>query len=96
MAPTKKPVPAKAKQKAAGFVNWSVFDPDTGEEVLRSRTGFRIFLNEHCTIQEKALLDIAKANDGNATLVAELRVIVAQDRPDVIDIAGIKVKQKAA
>jgi hypothetical protein len=89
-----KPVAAKAKQKAAGFVNWSVLDPKTGEVVLRSNRGFTIYLNEHCTREEKALLDIAIANGGSATLCAELRIIVAQERPDVIDISGIKLAPK--
>jgi len=91
-----KPVPAatKEKQKASAFVNWRIAD-EAGETVLRSSKGFPIFENEFLTLEEKALLQLARENNGTAVVVAELRIILAHDKPESLDISRIKlVSQK--
>lgn len=92
--PTKKPAvakPVKEKQKPQGYVNYRVAGDKPGDpDKLRSSKGFAIFKNEHTSLEEQALIDLAIANGGSAVFMAELRVIVAQEKP-VIDTSGIKL-----
>ena len=83
----------KEKQKAIAFVNWRIADEE-GETLLRSSKGFPIFDNEYCSLEEKALIELAKENDGTATVVAELRIIIAHDKPERLDISKIKLVPK--
>jgi hypothetical protein len=90
-----KPVVAAAKQKAAAFVNWSVLGAD-GKSVLRSNRGFSLFLNEHVTLEEKALIELAEANGGEAIVHAELRIMIAKEKPEKLDISAIPVIKRNA
>lgn len=83
-------VAAKEKQKAIAYVNWRIAD-DNDETLLRSSKGFPIFDNEYLTLEDKALVELAKNNGGTATVVAELRIIIAQDKPEMLDISKIKL-----
>lgn len=89
-----KPATAE-KAKPIGYVNWSVLGAD-GKSVLRSNRGFSIFDNEHCTLEEKALIELAKNHGGSATVNATITVIVAKDKPTSIDVTAIPVISKAA
>lgn len=86
----KGPQAAKEKQKPIAYVNWEIRDAD-GNVAIRSSKGFAIFDNEHLTIEERALVDLAISNDGSAKVDAELRIIVAQEKPE-IKTDGIKLK----
>ena len=86
----KTPAAAKEKQKAIAYVNWRIAD-DNDETLLRSSKGFPIFDNEYLTLEDKALVELAKNNGGTAIVVAELRVILAQDKPESLDISKIKL-----
>jgi len=87
---TKAPVVAKEKQKAMAYVNWRIAD-ENGDTLLRSSKGFAIFDNEYLTLEEKALVELAQSNNGTATVVAELRIILAQEKPEHLDISRIKL-----
>jgi len=92
-----KPVPAatKEKQKSVRHSLIGAFADEAGETVLRSSKGFPIFENEFLTLEEKALLQLARENNGTAVVVAELRIILAHDKPESLDISRIKlVSQK--
>ena len=88
--PAVKPAPAKDKAKAIAFVNWRIAN-DEGETLLRSTKGFSLFDNEYLTLEEKALINLAKSNGGSATVKAELRIVIHQDRPEQLDISKITV-----
>ncbi|RLB94660.1 MAG: hypothetical protein DRH26_00465 [Deltaproteobacteria bacterium] len=88
--PNKPVVAKKEKQKAVAFVNWSIKDED-GENILRSTRGFSLYDNEYLTLEEKALIQLAKDNDGSASVVAELRIVIAQEKPESLDISKIKL-----
>lgn len=81
---------AKEKEKAIGFVNWRIAD-EIGETLIRSSKGFALYDNKFSTLEEKALFDLAVANGGTAIVAAELRIIVAQEKPDHLDISKIKL-----
>jgi len=83
-----KPVLAKDKAKAIAFVNWRIAN-DKGETLLRSTKGFSLFDNEYLTLEEKALINLAKQNGGAATVKAELRIVIHQDKPESLDISKI-------
>lgn len=84
---------AKEKQKAVAFVNWRINDED-GEAILRSTKGFSLFDNEYLTLEEKALIQLAKDNGGSATVVAEMRIVIAQEKPESLDTSRIKLVSK--
>lgn len=86
-AAPKAPV-AFAKAKAVAFVNWRIAN-DEGETILRSTKGFSLFDNEYLTLEEKALINLAKSNGGSATVKAELRIVIHQDKPESLDISKI-------
>jgi hypothetical protein len=88
-----KPV-TKEKAKALAFVNWTIRGED-GKVLLRSTRGFSLLDNEYLTLEEKALIELATQNGGSAIVAAELRVILAQEKPTHLDISGIKLIQKA-
>lgn len=87
---TKKPVPVKEKAKPIAFVNWAIKD-DEGNALLRSTRGFSIFNNEYLTLEDKALIQLAEDNDGSAVVMAELRIVIAQEKPDKLDISKIRL-----
>lgn len=92
-APTKggaKAPVANEKAKAVAFVNWRIAD-EQGETLLRSTRGFSLFDNEYLTLEEKALIQLAKDNGGSATVKAELRVVIHQDKPETLDISKISL-----
>lgn len=91
----KAPVIATEKAKPIGYVNWAVLGAD-GKPVLRSNRGFSVFDNEHCTLEEKALIELAKQHGGTATVNATITIIVAKDKPTTIDVSAIPVIPKAA
>lgn len=87
----KKPVKAKEKQKAVAFVNWETLQQtDDGRPVLRSHKGFALFDNEHLTREERALIDLAKKNDGVAEINVKMKIVIAQERGD-IDTSDIQL-----
>jgi hypothetical protein len=81
-------VAASAKAKAVAFVNWRIAD-DAGETLLRSTKGFSLFDNEYLTLEEKALIQLARDNSGSATVKAELRIVIHQDKPESLDTSKI-------
>lgn len=81
---------AKEKAKAVAFVNWRIADED-GETLLRSTKGFSLFDNEYLTLEEKALIQLARDNGGSATVKAELRIVIHQDKPETLDISKISL-----
>ena len=83
----------KTKDKAVAFVNWRIADAN-GETLLRSSKGFPIFDNEFTTLEEKALVALAKQNGDTATVVAEMRIMIAHEKPDSLDISKIQVLPK--
>lgn len=83
----------KTKDKAVAFVNWRIADAN-GETLLRSSKGFPIFDNEFTTLEEKALVALAKQNGDTATVVAEMRIMIAHEKPDSLDISKIPVLPK--
>lgn len=96
---TLKPAPSKAapkapvskeKAKAVAFVNWRIAN-DEGETLLRSTKGFSLFDNEYLTLEEKALIELARKNGGSATVKAELRIVIHQDKPETLDISKISL-----
>ena len=89
----KRPVAQKEKQKAIAFFNWRVAD-DQDETLLRSTKGFPMFDNEFLTLEEKALIQLAKDNGGSAIINAELRIVIAQDKPESLDTSKIKLVVK--
>lgn len=89
----KPPVAAKEKQKALAFVNWRIADPQ-GETLLRSTRGFSLFDNEFLTLEDKALIKLAEQNGGTAVVVAELRIVIAQEKPESLDISKIQLVKK--
>jgi len=89
----KRPVAQKEKQKAVAFVNWRVAD-DQDETLLRSTKGFSLFDNEFLTLEEKALIQLAKDNGGSAIINAELRIVIASERPESLDTSRIKLVVK--
>ena len=93
----KKPVEAKEKQKALAYVNWSIPSAVKGEkDLLRSSRGFPLFDNKYLTLEEKALIQLATDNDGTAIIAVEMRIIIAQEKPESLDISKIKLVTKAA
>jgi hypothetical protein len=90
-----KPVVAKEKQKAVAFVNYELKDAD-GNRILRSNKGFPIYDNEYTTVEEKALVDLAKSHDGSVIVAAELRIVVAQEKPESIDLSKANILGKDA
>ena len=97
VANTTKPAAKAAGEKAKpiGYVNWSVLGAE-GAVVLRSNRGFSVFDNEHCSVEEKALIELAKAHGGTATVSATLTIIVAKDKPTSIDVSAIPVIPRVA
>lgn len=91
---TNKPVVTKEKDKVLAFVNWAIVDPDTGEILLRSNKGFSIMDNKYKTIEDDALINLAKENGGTAVVNAQLRIVIHQERPESLDISKIKVIKK--
>lgn len=90
-----KVVAEKPKQKPLAFVNWETVQKDEqGFPVLRSSRGFAIFDNEHTSREEKALVQLAKDNDGSAIVTMDLRIIIPQEKPENIDTAGIQLVKK--
>jgi len=89
---TKKPV-AKEKQKPVAFINWQINDED-GETILRSSRGFSLFDNEYLTLEDKALIELAQNNDGEAIIMAELRVVIAKEKPTKLDTSKIKLVKR--
>lgn len=96
---TLKPAPVKSapkapvkneKAKAVAFVNWRIAN-DEGETLLRSTKGFSLFDNEYLTLEEKALIQLARNNGGSATVEAELRIVIHQDKPETLDISKISL-----
>lgn len=87
-AAPKAPVATAAKAKAVAFVNWRIAD-EQGETLLRSSKGFSLFDNAYLTLEEKALIELARANGGSATVKAELRIVIHADKPDSLDISKI-------
>lgn len=85
-----KPALAKDKAKAVAFVNWRIAN-DEGETLLRSTKGFSLFDNEYLTLEEKALINLAKQNGGSATVKAELRIVIHADKPETLDISKISL-----
>jgi len=85
-----KPAITSAKAKAVAFVNWRIAN-DEGETLLRSTKGFSLFDNEYLTLEEKALINLAKQNGGVATVKAELRIVIHQDKPETLDISKISL-----
>jgi hypothetical protein len=81
---------AKDKAKAVAFVNWRIAD-EAGETLLRSTKGFSLFDNEYLTLEEKALINLAKNNGGSATVKAELRIVIHADKPETLDISKISL-----
>lgn len=90
-----KPVAAKEKAKVLAFVNWQINGED-GKAILRSNRGFSLLDNEYLTLEDKALIQLAMDNGGTAIVDAELRIVIHQERPESLDISGIKVRSKAA
>lgn len=78
------------KQKAAAFVNWSILD-DNGEVLLKSNRGFSLTDNEYLTLEERALIELATNNGGQAVVNAQLRIIIAKAKPDKLDISKIQL-----
>ena len=95
MAVTKKtkPVVASPKQKALAYVNWAIND-DEGNPILRSVRGFALFDNDYLTLEDKALIQLAADNGGSAIVNAELRIIIAQEKPEKLDISKIQLVKK--
>lgn len=61
------------KQRAKGFLNWSIMMPDGTN--IRGDKGFPIFQNpKYPSPKEDLLLDMAKANDGAIKMVMEVEV----------------------
>ena len=89
----KEAAPVKEKQKAVAFVNWSINGSD-GKVALRSNKGFPLYENEFITLEEKALVELAKNNGGTAVVMAELRIVIAQERPEHLDISKIQLVAK--
>jgi len=87
----RKPVQSTEKQKPVAYVNWSIPGSKKDEVLLRSTRGFSLFDNEYLTLEEKALIDLAKQHGGDATIAVEMRVIIAKDKPDHLDISKVKV-----
>ena len=83
----------KEKTKAIAFVNWRIAGKD-GETLLRSSKGFPIFDNEFTSLEEKALVELAKQHGDTATVMAEMRIIIAQEKPESLDISKIQVMPK--
>lgn len=81
---------AVKKDKAVAFVNWKIADAD-GETLLRSSKGFSLFDNEYLTLEEKALIALAKNNGGRATVVAELTIVISHEKPESLDISKIQL-----
>lgn len=79
---------ASAKAKAVAFVNWRIPNAD-GETLLRSTKGFSLFDNEYLTLEEKALIQLAKDNGGSATVMCEMRIVIHQDKPESLDTSKI-------
>ena len=93
-AVTRRTPAAKEKQKPIAFINWRIADPnDDSKHLLRSTRGFSMFDNEFLTLEDKALIQLAKDNDGVAVVNAELRIVIAQDKPESLDISKIVVKK---
>lgn len=91
-----KPVLAKDKAKPIAFINWAIKNA-AGEVVLKSSKGFSLFDNEYLTLEERTLVDLAKDNDGVATIAGvELRVVLAVEKPTTLSTAGIQLVKKAA
>ena len=89
--------PAKEKTKVLAYVNWETLDKGAdGKAVLRSNRGFSLLDNKYLNLEEKALIQLAEDNGGVALIDVELRIVIAQERPDSIETAGITVKNKAA
>lgn len=78
------------KQKAVAFVNWSILDPK-GDVLLKSNRGFSLYDNEYLTLEERALIELATNNDGQAVVNAQLRIIIAKEKPAKLDISKIKL-----
>ncbi|MCK5914769.1 MAG: hypothetical protein KAG92_01415 [Deltaproteobacteria bacterium] len=87
---TKKTKAASEKQKPVAYVNWAIRD-ENGDPILKSNRGFSLFDNEYLTLEEKALIELATDNDGVAVVMAELRIIIAAEKPDHLDISRIKL-----
>jgi hypothetical protein len=83
----------KEKAKAIAFVNWRIADADDNT-LLRSTKGFSLFDNEYLTLEEKALVKLAKDNGGSATVMAELKIVIHQDKPESLDISKIQLVPK--
>jgi len=90
LAKSVKPVKSVKKNKVLAYVNWSILD-ESGESLLKSSRGFPIFDNEYLSLEDKALIQLATGNDGIATVNAQLKVIVAQEKPESLDISRIKL-----
>lgn len=95
MPPAKKAPVQKEKQKPIGYVNFNIVD-ENGQSVMRSNRGFSVFDNEHCTKEERALIDLAKQSGGKVTLRAELIVIEAKETPTEVDLSTLAGAVKAA
>lgn len=87
--------PVVERAKPIGYVNWNIVDA-AGQSLLKSNRGFSVFDNEHATIEEKALVELAKQHGGTATVQATLTIIVAKDKPTSIDVSAIPVLAKAS
>lgn len=92
-AATRRPAsskPAAEKQKPVAFVNWRIADEDDNTQ-LRSTRGFSMFDNEYLTLEDKALIELARKNGGTAVVKAELRIVISQEKPEKLDTSGIKL-----
>jgi hypothetical protein len=86
---------AKDKQKATAFVNWAIpSSEDPTKYALRSSKGFSIFENEYMTLEEKALVQLAKENGGSVEINAVLRIVIHAEKPENLDISKISVIKK--
>ena len=90
---TRKPGQAAEKQKPIAYVNWRLPDAD-GETVIRSTRGFSLFDNEYLTLEDKALVQLAKDNGGTVIVQAEFRITVAQEKPETLDTSKVQLVQK--
>jgi hypothetical protein len=96
--PMRAPKQNTEKQKAKAFVNYRIPDPNNPEEnLLRSSKGFPVYDNQYTTLEEKALIELAEANGGTAVIMAELRIVIAQEKPERLDISAMQelVQKKA-
>lgn len=89
-----KPALASAKAKAIAFVNWAIPSSDEPTKyALRSSKGFSLFQNEYLTLEEKALIQLARDNGGSVEVNAVLRIVIHQDKPESLDTSKIAIRK---